>query len=130
MQGRTAAAAIGARVELVLAYAGDLAGDAWQTSSSAMSTRSIHRLVSGGSSYGGNSLRLEVGLGVCTGVERVAIRWTSGRVQVLRGLRVNTSVVVIEGQDDFRVLNEEPFRIRQDMAEAQPGCGCASGVPR
>jgi hypothetical protein len=39
------------------------------------------------------------GLGDATAVERLTVRWPSGRVQVLTGLRPDRHIVVEEGRD-------------------------------
>jgi len=62
LEGTTSnASAIGARVRVVT-----------RTSSG---RREIHRRVSGGSSFGANSLQLEIGLGEATAVEAVEVTW-------------------------------------------------------
>ncbi|MEO8083236.1 MAG: CRTAC1 family protein [Ardenticatenales bacterium] len=56
--------AIGARVTLRLATPGG--------------TRTLHRLVGSGGSFGANSLQVEVGLGDATAVEAVSVAWPGG----------------------------------------------------
>ena len=57
------------------------------------------REVKSGSSYlGQNDLRLHVGLGTATSVDRVDIRWPSGRVERLDTMPANRVVTVQEGR--------------------------------
>ncbi|QDV35098.1 CRTAC1 family protein [Tautonia plasticadhaerens] len=65
------------------------------------STRSIHRLVSGGSSFGGNSLAQTIGLGDAEAIESVTIRWpiAGAEPQVLRGVPIDQLTEIVEPAD-------------------------------
>ena len=65
------------------------------------STRSIHRLVSGGSSFGGNSLAQTIGLGDAEAVESVTIRWpiAGAEPQVLRDVPIDRMTEIVEPAD-------------------------------
>jgi hypothetical protein len=70
-------AAIGARIKVVVRTADG-------------AERAIHRLVGTGSSFGGNPLRQEIGLGEATAVQRVEIFWpATGKTQVLTGFELD-----------------------------------------
>lgn len=62
-------------------------------------TRSVHRVVGSGSSFGANPLRQEIGLGDATRIERVEIAWPgSGTVQILDDLKIDHAYAVREGE--------------------------------
>ncbi|MDX1382905.1 MAG: CRTAC1 family protein [Thermoanaerobaculia bacterium] len=70
-------AAIGARITVVSRHGG--------------ASRSVHRWVTSGSSFGGNPLRQNVGLGTSEGIERVEVLWpTSGRLQRFESVEMDT----------------------------------------
>ncbi len=61
------------------------------------SSRSVFRQVGNGSSYGGNPLRLHIGLGDAERVERIEVYWpTSDTTQVFEALEVNRRFRIIE----------------------------------
>ncbi len=65
---------------------------------SATGTRTIHRVVGSGSSFGANPLRLEVGLGQAQSLDRVEIDWPgSGTRQVVEGLELDRAYRIREG---------------------------------
>ena len=77
-------AALGARLKLVLRTADG--------------ERVIHRSVTAGSSFGGNPLRVEFGLGQALAIVRAEIFWpVTGRTQILTGLEIDHSYAVREG---------------------------------
>jgi hypothetical protein len=66
------------------------------------------REVTSGSSYlGQNDPRVHVGLGADTIVDRVEIRWPSGRTEVLENVGVNRMLVIREGDG---IVESTPFR--------------------
>jgi hypothetical protein len=73
--------------------------------------RSLFRDVTSGSSFGANSLRLEVGLGDATAVEEVIARFPSGWVQRADGLEVGGSYEIVEGEDGARAIARKPIRL-------------------
>jgi hypothetical protein len=77
--------AIGARVELEVAEDGK--------------TRKIYEMVSPGSSFGGNSLLLEIGLGKAEKINSVKIYWPikGGQVKVVDGLMPGKAYLIKEG---------------------------------
>jgi len=67
--------------------------------------RSIHRVIGGGSSYGGNSLSPTIGIGDAQAVEALTVVWPgSGTVGTYRDLPTDGSLEIVEGSDTYRVL--------------------------
>lgn len=78
-------AAIGARIKVVTA---------------GPEPRTVHRLVSSGSSFGGNPLEQTIGLGEAESVSLLEIHWpTSGATQVFRDLSADQVVTITESSD-------------------------------
>jgi hypothetical protein len=66
------------------------------------------REVTSGSSYlGQNDPRLHVGLGTGTIVDRVEIRWPSGRTEVVQNVAANQVIVIREGAG---IVASTPFQ--------------------
>ena len=60
-----------------------------------------------GSSYlGQNDLRVHVGLGELTRVERIDVRWLGGRMETVRDVAANQIITMTEGQG---ITNRSPF---------------------
>ncbi len=61
--------------------------------------RQVHGLVSTGSSFGGNSLQLEIGLGDATSIKQVEVKWPNakGSVSVYKNIQINKYVELTEG---------------------------------
>lgn len=79
-------AAIGARVELVVKNQGG-------------KLRSLHRKVTSGSSFGGNSLQLEIGLGDAVDVVSCKIVWPiENSIDEFQDLEVNSAYTLIENE--------------------------------
>ncbi|MDT8369680.1 MAG: CRTAC1 family protein [Longimicrobiales bacterium] len=77
--------AIGARIRVVVA-----ATDGTE--------REIHRVVGSGSSFGGNSLAVEIGLGDAAEVRSVEIRWPAGGVERFTEVARDRRYRVVEGR--------------------------------
>jgi hypothetical protein len=70
-------------------------------------SRTIHRMVSGGSSFGGNSLVVSLGLGESTSVKSLAIVWPGGKpVQTFYDVPGDRAITVVEGSESYRVGKE------------------------
>jgi hypothetical protein len=70
-------------------------------------SRTQAREVTSGSSYlGQNDTRVHVGLGSANGVDRLEIRWPSGRIDVLDNVPVNQLITVREGTG---IVSSVPF---------------------
>src|SRR5690606_28348437 len=62
------------------------------------STRSIHRMVSNGSSFGGNSLVAFFGLDEAATVDALTVRWPGGATrQTFRDVAADQSIEIVEG---------------------------------
>lgn len=70
------------------------------------------RRVSSGSSFGGNSLQLEVGLGQATSIKMVEIRWPNQdhTVEVFGNVPVNSFVKLVEGSGSAQVETRKSFK--------------------
>ncbi len=72
--------------------------------------RNIHRVVSSGSTFGGNPLRLDIGLGRAERVRSVTVHWpTTGRTQELGPLETDSAYRVREGVDGPELLERNAF---------------------
>jgi len=69
-------------------------------------TRYLFRTVSGGSSFGGNSLELEFGLGDARRVEEVHVVWPDKARTIVqyKNIPINKKIKITEGQPDVEVL--------------------------
>jgi hypothetical protein len=57
------------------------------------------REVKSGSSYlGQNDLRVHVGMGDATQVDRIDVRWPAGKTDTIRDVAANQIVTITEGQ--------------------------------
>jgi hypothetical protein len=86
--------AIGARVEIEITEGGK--------------TRKVYEMVSPGSSFGGNSLQLEIGLGKAETINAVKIYWPvkGGPPQEVSGLQVTKAYIIREGENATEVKYE------------------------
>ncbi len=95
-------AAIGAKIKLTL-----------QTPTG---SRDLYRVVSSGGSFGANPLRQEIGLGDVKGIVGVEIQWPGSNTrQTVRGLELNHSYQIREGNDAPLVLKLHPVRLNSDQ---------------
>lgn len=70
--------------------------------------RVIRKDVNSGSTFGGNSLRQEIGLGAAATIEEIEVWWpTSGSRQTWKGLEPQQSYILTEGKPDA-VLQSAP----------------------
>lgn len=63
--------------------------------------RSVYRHVDSGGSFGASPLKLTLGLGTATHVERIEIDWTNSATQVYENLPVNSSWIAVEGNPNL-----------------------------
>ena len=82
-------AAIGARIQADL--------------ETADGTRSLHRVVSSGGSFGASSLQAELGLGKALSVEAIHVSWPGGERQTFSGLPMDSTVTLRQGEPSFEV---------------------------
>ena len=80
--------------------------------------RVIHRTCNTGGSFGGNPLRLEIGIGKATAVKRVEIDWPgSGTQHSVKIPRIDAAYVVREGEPEARVIGLKRFEFSRVKAE-------------
>lgn len=61
----------------------------------------VRQLVAGSGYMASNELQLHFGLGTAEGVEKLTVRWPSGRKQVLRDIPRNSRWLMVEGRADL-----------------------------
>lgn len=71
----------------------------------------FYRRVSSGSSFGGNSLQLEIGLKKCTAIKMVEVRWPNRerKVEVFGNVPINSFVKLVEGSGIAQVESRPTF---------------------
>ena len=68
--------------------------------------RSIYKYVNSGGSFGANPLRQMIGLGLAKQIQQVEIYWpTTDQTQTFKDLPMNTSIEIVEGNSQFRVID-------------------------
>jgi len=78
------------------------------TTGGSSGSRTIHRVVGSGGSFGGSSLAVHVGLGTAGAIERVEVRWLgSGKRRVYTGLEPNARYRLVEGEGEARRLTRK-----------------------
>jgi hypothetical protein len=78
------------------------------------STRTLHRTVDTGGSFGASSLQQEIGLGGATRIDTLAISWPHAAqdTQTFRDLAVNQHVRIVEGDTSVTVLDRPSVPLR------------------
>ncbi len=91
-------AAFGARIKLVLETPDGV--------------RKIHRAVGAVSSFGGSTLRQEIGLGKAQRILKLEVWWpTSGRRQAFVDIPLGRLIQITETEDEFQILPLAPIRL-------------------
>jgi hypothetical protein len=76
-------------------------------------SRSVHRTVGSGGSFGGNPLRLELGLGAAERIAKVEILWPgSGARQSFGNLSLDRAYRIVEGEVRAELIPLKSFRFR------------------
>ena len=76
---------------------------------------SRYRIISSGSSFGGNGLATTIGLGQATSVTTLEIHWpTSGLRQAFHNVPADRALEITEGRDDYRVVNWSPIKLPEE----------------
>ncbi len=71
--------------------------------------RSVHRRVNGGGTFGGNPLRMTIGVGRPAGIEEVAVYWpATNRLQRFTDVKPDRLYRVVEGRDKLEILEPRP----------------------
>ncbi len=74
--------------------------------------RTIDRYIGSGSSFGGNPLRAEIGLGGAQRLEVLEVYWpTSGETQTFHDVAVDRFIRIVEGDDRIEELAPPRFRL-------------------
>ena len=98
--------AIGARVHLALTTPGG--------------PRSIHRVVSSGGSFGGNSYQLEIGLGDALHIDRIEVHWpTSRRTQNLTAIEMDRVYQLREDHETLETIEVNAFALNGSRGAMQ-----------
>ena len=98
---KTNRAAIGARIKIVVTTSGH-------------GSRTIHRHVSSGSSFGANSLEQTIGLGPADQVDILEIHWpTSGATQVFQNVPLDQAIEVTEFAGEYRNFSRRPIELTE-----------------
>jgi hypothetical protein len=75
-----------------------------QASGESKPHRQIDEVRSGGGYFSQNDLRVHFGLGKAEKVDLLEIRWPSGQVDTLNGVKVNQVIFVKEGEGITRTM--------------------------
>ncbi len=79
------------------------------------------RVISSGSSYGGNSLAPTIGLGKAKTITRLEVYWPTTRIrQTFRDVPVDRAIEIVEGENDYRDLKWSPIRLPGEESPATP----------
>jgi hypothetical protein len=101
-------AAIGAQIQVELTTPGG-------------AKESRYRLISSGSSFGGNNLATTIGLGESTSVSMLEVQWPgSGLRQTFHNLPIDQAIEITEGQNDFRLVKWLPLKLPREPAGKGP----------
>lgn len=96
--------AIGARIRAVITVDGQ--------------TREIHRVIGSGSSFGGNSLQQEIGLGRADVIDELVIRWpASGLQEQFTNVQVNRILRLQEGSGELVERDLTRFEYQADHGD-------------
>ena len=69
-------------------------------------SRSVHRILNSGGSFGASALRLEIGIGQAKIIDKIEIFWPkSGNKKIFKNIQPNQYIKIIEGEKDFSKLN-------------------------
>lgn len=75
-------------------------------------TRTVHREVTSGGSFGGNPLRLTIGLGAAERITALEIRWPRRhQVQRFTEVPLDRLLRIVEGQATFTAQELQPMRL-------------------
>jgi len=92
--------------------------------------RSIHRVVSSGGSFGGNSLQQEIGLGQASTIARLVVRWPAGGTeQVFERVAPGRAYLVREGAGALEPIDLRPIDLADPLPPGEGGHGAAPHAP-
>ena len=100
---RSNRAAIGARVRVTVEGGGR--------------ERTVHSRVTGGGSFGANSLQLEIGIGAASRIVSLEIDWpVSGETQRFEAVEMDSVYRVVEGAPTLERVEAQPFALGRSLA--------------
>lgn len=69
-------------------------------------SRSVHRILNSGGSFGASALRMEIGIGQANVIDQIEIIWPkSGKRQIFTNVQPNQYIKITEGKKGFSKLN-------------------------
>ncbi|MDX1640639.1 MAG: ASPIC/UnbV domain-containing protein, partial [Balneolaceae bacterium] len=74
-------------------------------------SRTIHKVVSTGGSFGSSTLRQEIGLGNATAIQQIKIFWpASGKEQVFEDVQMDQFYKVFENKDELKEVQRKQIQ--------------------
>jgi tetratricopeptide (TPR) repeat protein len=65
-------------------------------------SRSVHRILNSGGSFGASALRMEIGIGQATIIDQIEITWPKNqKKKVFKNIQPNQFIKIIEGENSF-----------------------------
>lgn len=69
-------------------------------------SRSVHRILNSGGSFGASALRMEIGIGQATMIDQIEIIWPKNqKKQVFKNIKPNQYLKIIEGENNFSKID-------------------------
>lgn len=69
-------------------------------------SRSVHRVLNSGGSFGASALRMEIGIGQATIIDQIEITWPKNqKKKVFKNIKPNQYIKIIEGEDTFSKID-------------------------
>ncbi|HTI91957.1 MAG TPA: CRTAC1 family protein [Puia sp.] len=86
-------------------------------------SRTVYTDINCGSSFGGNPLRKEIGIGKATIIDEMTIKWpTSGTVQVFKNVQPRQFLKITEGKDELVKMSLQRLDFKSPMGGAMISC--------
>ena len=77
----------------------------------------MHSSVTGGGSFGANSLQLEIGIGAASRIVSLEIDWpVSGETQRFEAVEMDSVYRVVEGAPTLERVEAQPFALGRSLA--------------
>lgn len=80
-------------------------------------SRKIYHYINSGSSFGGNSLEAEIGLGKSEKINSVKIIWPNSEEQVFKDLSINNKYKITEGQAKAKLIQYSKLKLKFEEAK-------------
>jgi tetratricopeptide (TPR) repeat protein len=69
-------------------------------------SRSVYRILNSGGSFGASALRMEIGIGQATIIDKIEVTWPKDqKKQVFKNIQPNQFIKIIEGEKNFSKVN-------------------------